>query len=264
MLQRSSSTGRRRVTCYGVSVSVHALILVGVGVLFAAHAGLGDPTVIAAIHWQRGSRTEPFWEPPEEATRELSQEPIEEEPAVRETSVDQVTPQDVTEFAPLVESNHALLHKTHWRKTQRKRKPARDLAVVEPTSRMEQLPADTCADAAGTAGTAGTVDAIPLDAPAPVYPPGSLRAREEGTVTLAIVIGSDGRTVSAEVHESSGFRRLDRAALEAVACWRFRPARIAGLPIQSTLLHRITFQLDGFSPHPARSARTPRAARTSW
>jgi protein TonB len=156
---------------------------------------------------------------------------------VREAKVDWSKPWETTPFTPLEECEHGLLHKTHWREAKMESTPMRELAVIESPVAIERVPAEARTQ------EPGTVHAVPMQAPPPVYPPGSLRAREEGSVTLRVVIGSDGRTISVQVELSSGYRRLDQAALEALRCWRFRPARRGGVPIESILLHIFTFQL---------------------
>ncbi len=51
----------------------------------------------------------------------------------------------------------------------------------------------------------------------------SRRAHEEGVVLLSILLGIDGRVSDISIASSSGFPRLDRAALEAVRDWRWSP-----------------------------------------
>ena len=48
------------------------------------------------------------------------------------------------------------------------------------------------------------------------YPRRARRMREEGTVVVGFEIGSDGRLLTLEVHQTSGFSSLDKAALSAV------------------------------------------------
>jgi len=61
--------------------------------------------------------------------------------------------------------------------------------------------------------------------PAPSYPVESLRAREQGTVVLVIEVDPAGQVAAVCVRESSGYRRLDAAAIAAVKqTWYFGPA----------------------------------------
>lgn len=66
---------------------------------------------------------------------------------------------------------------------------------------------------------------------APTYPLDSRRMREEGTVTLSLLLGVDGRVSEISVSGSSGFARLDKAALEAVRKWRWAPVMRNGEPV---------------------------------
>ena len=61
--------------------------------------------------------------------------------------------------------------------------------------------------------------------PAPSYPLESLRAREQGTVLLLIEVAATGKVALVSVRESSGYRRLDAAAVATVKqSWYFDPA----------------------------------------
>ena len=52
------------------------------------------------------------------------------------------------------------------------------------------------------------------------YPPESRAAGEQGVVILRITVNAQGRPISVQVAQSSGFSRLDRAAVEGG--WRCR------------------------------------------
>lgn len=67
----------------------------------------------------------------------------------------------------------------------------------------------------------------------PDYPAASLRNGESGTVTLAFLIGTDGKVVDSKVEKSSGFRSLDKAALQGLGLCRFKPGTVDGVPQQS-------------------------------
>lgn len=68
-------------------------------------------------------------------------------------------------------------------------------------------------------------DADYLSNPSPSYPVLSRRLGESGKVLLRVQVGVDGLARQVLVQQSSGFDRLDDAAREAVAKWRFVPAR---------------------------------------
>ncbi len=60
------------------------------------------------------------------------------------------------------------------------------------------------------------------------YPPAARSAREQGTVQLKLCYGNDGRIVQATVAQTSGFPRLDEAAVKLGAQVRMRPATVDG------------------------------------
>lgn len=81
----------------------------------------------------------------------------------------------------------------------------------------------------------------------PRYPSASRRAHEEGTVMLKVLVSPDGRAQDLMVATSSGFARLDDAALATVKRWAFLPAKQAGRPVSAWVLVPVTFEL-GDSP----------------
>lgn len=72
-------------------------------------------------------------------------------------------------------------------------------------------------------------DAAYLNNPKPAYPRLSLQRNEQGTVRLAVLVGVDGRAKEVQLKVSSGFERLDRAALDAVVGWTFVPGKRNGV-----------------------------------
>ncbi|HEX5129354.1 MAG TPA: energy transducer TonB [Usitatibacter sp.] len=81
--------------------------------------------------------------------------------------------------------------------------------------------------------------------PPPAYPVFAKRAREEGKVILRVQVDASGQVAGIEIHQSSGFERLDKAALAAVRRWRFEPARSGNRAIAGVALVPINFQLEG-------------------
>lgn len=72
-------------------------------------------------------------------------------------------------------------------------------------------------------------DADYLANPRPAYPPLSKRLGEQGKVVVRVLIGTDGAAQKAEVRTSSGFDRLDQAALATVQRWRYVPGKRDGV-----------------------------------
>lgn len=87
----------------------------------------------------------------------------------------------------------------------------------------------------------------PLHQPAPSYPTLSRRLGEQGTVVLRLRTNPEGRVISAQVHRSSGFARLDESATQAALRWRFASASAQAPQVVSGVLLPIRFVLD--TPH---------------
>ncbi|MBR5999803.1 MAG: energy transducer TonB [Oxalobacter sp.] len=65
----------------------------------------------------------------------------------------------------------------------------------------------------------------------PYYPEESIERRETGAVYVRVVVGTDGAVKNAGVEKSSGFRRLDNAALTAAKRSTFYPYMSGGAPV---------------------------------
>lgn len=77
--------------------------------------------------------------------------------------------------------------------------------------------------------------------PPPAYPPQAKARHEQGTVHLRLQVRPDGSVGEIQVKRSSGSQRLDRAAVDAVSRWRFKPATQGGKPVESWTNVPITF-----------------------
>lgn len=84
-----------------------------------------------------------------------------------------------------------------------------------------------------------------LSNPKPPYPPMSRENGEEGSVGLRVQVSADGRAQNVSITKSSGYRRLDNSAKQAVAKYRFRPATRGGVPIAYNYTFSIKFNLAG-------------------
>lgn len=82
-----------------------------------------------------------------------------------------------------------------------------------------------------------------LNNPAPTYPVMSRRGREQGRVLLRVSVSAAGTVDAIEIQESSGFQRLDDAALATVRRWRFLPARAGTEAVPGKALVPINFEL---------------------
>jgi len=84
-----------------------------------------------------------------------------------------------------------------------------------------------------------------LHNPAPAYPALSREQGEQGKVLLRAMINADGSVARLELRKTSGFERLDKAALETVRQWRFVPARRGGLVVPAWVVVPVSFTLEG-------------------
>ena len=78
----------------------------------------------------------------------------------------------------------------------------------------------------------------------PKYPPQAMRQRHEGTVTLLVLVGVDGSVKDVKVETSSGYRELDRAAMDAVRRWRFNAEVKNGQKVEGYARVPVNFSLN--------------------
>lgn len=215
----------------------HQPVLVTLAVLLA-HAGL--------LAWLQASPTAPV-QPPQPAV--ITMELLASHPAPVQAS--RPTPQPEPRPQPKPAQKPAL------RQGSSKAQPAvtQPATQAEPSPLPASAPTATASSAASSSSTAtasatpaaaaaGPATAAPgpakvelpsasadyLNNPKPAYPPLSRRLREEGKVVLRVLIETDGTATKAEVRHSSGYERLDQAALQTVLKWRYLPARRNGVP----------------------------------
>lgn len=79
----------------------------------------------------------------------------------------------------------------------------------------------------------------------PVYPKQSMRLGEQGKTILQVELDESGKVVAVVVKTSSGFQRLDDAAISAVKSWHCTPARRNGIAVHATALQPFNFALKG-------------------
>lgn len=73
----------------------------------------------------------------------------------------------------------------------------------------------------------------------------SRRKGETGTAVLRVELDDQGRIDTARIDTSSGYARLDEAALVAVKSWRCTPAQRNGGPVRAVALQPFKFVLQG-------------------
>ena len=83
--------------------------------------------------------------------------------------------------------------------------------------------------------------AVLLQRVAPVYPPTALLAKVQGEVSVNATIGKDG--VPKDLKLIKGDERLVLAAFTAIRQWRYRPATLGGVPIETQTVVTVSFEL---------------------
>lgn len=118
-------------------------------------------------------------------------------------------------------------------------------------------PADNPAAAGDGNGAGGPVETAALGSasigpvfamgsalnPRPRYPLSARRRGLEGRVVLRVFVEADGRVRSVDIVTSSTHPVLDTAAVEAIAGWRFDPARRSGVAVAAWIDIPVAFRL---------------------
>ncbi|MBK9520586.1 MAG: TonB family protein [Rhodocyclaceae bacterium] len=94
----------------------------------------------------------------------------------------------------------------------------------------------------GPSRSPAVVDASKCSKPA--YPPASVRAQETGLVVLQFLIGADSSVIESKIERSSGFRRLDEAARQALSLCKFKAGTEEGKAVQSWARIEYLWKLD--------------------
>ncbi|MCQ8105437.1 energy transducer TonB [Methylomonas sp. SURF-2] len=84
-----------------------------------------------------------------------------------------------------------------------------------------------------------------LNNPAPAYPDQSRQQGEQGRVLVRVLVTTDGTVDQVNLRKSSGYPRLDSAALETVKNWRFVPAQHGSRVVSAWVVVPISFSLEG-------------------
>jgi len=103
--------------------------------------------------------------------------------------------------------------------------PAKEFVKSEPTKEIKAPPAPESRPEPGFAD---------LNSCKPDYPRASLLADESGSVKVTFEVGADGQLIGSTVTQSSGYKNLDRATVNALSRCKFKPAFKDGHAIQSS------------------------------
>ncbi len=115
------------------------------------------------------------------------------------------------------------------------------------TSPADVAPVDVTAPAVDSIASSSPLEGVQLrylSAPAPAYPRDALMAGAQGTVTLRVLVGEDGKPLEVTIERSSGNRSLDNAArTQVLRRWKFQPAVDQGRPVQAYGLIPVDFKM---------------------
>jgi len=130
--------------------------------------------------------------------------------------------------------------------------PPAPVTRVQPTPPPVSLPAVSRSENVSTPVSgkqpvllAGELSVSCQERTAPTYPKLSLRLAEQGKTVLLVELDEHGRVATVDVKTSSGFPRLDEAAVNAVKSWRCTPARRNGIAVRSVAVQPFNFALKG-------------------
>lgn len=87
----------------------------------------------------------------------------------------------------------------------------------------------------------------------PLFSVTSQNAGSVGQVILRVLVSESGDPIKVEVQQSSGFAKLDEAALSAVRNRHFTPAKLGGKPIEDWVNVPIEFRLEPTKPQESKN-----------
>lgn len=119
---------------------------------------------------------------------------------------------------------------------------AKEKAAIHPQQNEDALQREVHALPAAVF-TRPQYQVVALHNPAPSYPETARRRGMEGQVVLLVSVMKNGEAGNVQVRESSGFAALDSAAVVAVQQWRFIPARVGNIAVESDVKVPVVFKL---------------------
>jgi protein TonB len=206
-----------RATAIAVVLALHAVV-VGVLVVAQLRAPPPPPETTLSVSFITETAAAPALTPPPPQTPT----PPRPEPRLMATA----TPTPSPMSAPPIERETQL------------QPPAPPAPAAPPST-----PSANAAPAAAV--TPPNFNAAYLNNPGPVYPMGSRRKREQGTVRLRVHVNPDGAPDQVLLDRTSGHSDLDAAALDVVKKrWRFAPAKQGDRTVAAWVIVPLEFSLD--------------------
>jgi len=115
-------------------------------------------------------------------------------------------------------------------------------APSAPARPASARPADTSASAANANPGGQITPAEPIYKKAPEYPKVARQIGASGVVEIEATIGTDGKVRNAKV--TKGNPMLQKAAIDAVMEWKYKPALLNGRPVESPVQIKLNFAPD--------------------
>ncbi len=194
-----------------------------VGIVFVVLLHIG---IIYAFVYALGSRAIDILKGPIQVSNIEQPKPKEDEPPPPPPKLEQPPPPFVPPPEISVETTVA----------------APPTAITTVTNKAPVAPAPVAPPAPPKVGTPPKIGKIPSSES--VYPPISKRLGEEGTVTVQMLVGTDGRVADCKIAKSSGYDRLDNAACNAArSVTQVAGTTADGQPMQAWLSFNMRFQL---------------------
>jgi protein TonB len=106
---------------------------------------------------------------------------------------------------------------------------------------QQATPQEKAQSAPAAVAAAENSDAVLVKGANPNYPTAALRAGQSGWVVVGFTITPEGRTSDVHVVDAQPRHVFDRAAMEAVNRYRFKPAMRGGTAVASTKQQKIEF-----------------------
>lgn len=231
---RDASRGVAVMVCTGVALAVHAAVLFG----FHPERGAAplpykaQDSVMVDIASTSGGETL-VATPPQETNR--AEQP-ETPPVVPPTP----TPEPIPVARPVPRPV-----KKPVRPVRNKPAATTENAPTRQTAPGNTTPGNTPPAGAGTSGEASFApESLGYGVnPRPKYPKLARDRGQQGTVRLLARVDAQGTPTTVSIARSSGFSLLDKAALDAVKRWKFKPARRGGAAVPGEAVVPIQFRL---------------------
>jgi protein TonB len=229
--QRSPPNMKRPVLIVASVVTFHAIALWALQAGFVRRAveQVEPVAVMVELIERPQPQTAPAPEPPKPAPEPVPQPKPRPKPTPKPVTRPAVEPVPMPTLSPPATESEA---------------PSLAPPVSAPVDAKPLKPAAPSAPPAPPRIVLPSSNASFLNNAPPPYPPLSNRLREQGRVVIYALIAVDGTAGQASIKTSSGYHRLDQAALQATLRWRYVPGTRDGVPEAMWFTIPIDFGLD--------------------